>query len=120
MGSCRGGGQGFFEDKVADARVRGEPLPKKKDAAEEYQDFMKAIASDVKEVELRQEEEAANEAADKADREAFEQRCVAVGPLCLKPSGVCFFYGKMMMIMGRDRPDHRSAGRSARRTGCRQ
>ncbi|KAA6421934.1 MAG: hypothetical protein FRX49_08253 [Trebouxia sp. A1-2] len=64
--------KGFFENKEADAKARGQKLPKKKDPKQEYDNFLKSIADDVQEVEARQEVEAVEAAQDKADQEAFE------------------------------------------------
>ena len=66
---------GFFENKEADAKARGQKLPKKKDPKQEYDNFLKSIADDVQEVEARQEVEAVEAAQDKADQEAFEHGC---------------------------------------------
>jgi hypothetical protein len=66
---------GFFENADADAKARGEAPKKKRTREEEYSAFMTSIAEDVKEVEAREEEEAAEAAADRAARELFEQRC---------------------------------------------
>ena len=66
---------GFFQDKDADAKARGEAPVKKKTAAEEYSDFMAGVAADVAAVERREESEAAAAAAERAAREAFEQEC---------------------------------------------
>ncbi|KAK9823551.1 hypothetical protein WJX72_003665 [[Myrmecia] bisecta] len=66
--------QGFFEDKDADAKARGVPLPKKKDPKEEFQDFMKDISADIRQADELEAEEAAAAALDRAEREAFEQR----------------------------------------------
>ena len=63
---------GFFENKEADAKARGQKLPKKKDPKQEYDNFLKSIAEDVQEVEARQDVEAVEAAQDKADQEAFE------------------------------------------------
>ena len=63
---------GFFENKEADAKARGQKLPKKKDPKQEYDNFLQSIAEDVQEVEARQEVEAVEAAQDKADQEAFE------------------------------------------------
>ena len=63
---------GFFENKEADAKARGQKLPKKPDPKQEYDNFLKSIADDVQEVEARQEVEAVEAAQDKADQEAFE------------------------------------------------
>lgn len=64
--------KGFFENKEADAKARGQKLPKKPDPKQEYDNFLKSIADDVQEVEARQEVEAIEAAQDKADQEAFE------------------------------------------------
>ena len=64
---------GFFENKDADAKARGEAPAKKKTAAEEYDDFMTSIASDVRDIEAREQIEAANAATEREDRESFEQ-----------------------------------------------
>ena len=66
---------GFFQDKDADAKARGEAPVKKKTAAEEYADFMAGVAADVAAVEQREEDEAASAAAERATRETFEQEC---------------------------------------------
>ena len=63
---------GFFENKEADAKARGQKLPKKKDPKQEYDNFLQSIAEDVQEVEARQDVEAVEAAQDKADQEAFE------------------------------------------------
>ena len=34
---------GFFENKEADAKARGQKLPKKKDPKEEFDNFLKSI-----------------------------------------------------------------------------
>ena len=65
---------GFFADKAADAKARGEKLPKKKDPKQEYDDFMRSIQEDVKEVEQREEDEAAAAALERAAREEFENQ----------------------------------------------
>lgn len=64
--------KGFFENKEADAKARGQKLPKKKDPKEEFDNFLKSIQGDVQEVENREEAEAAEAAQDNADREAFD------------------------------------------------
>ena len=69
---------GFFENKEADAKARGQKLPKKKDPKQEYDNFLKSIADDVQEVEARQDLEAVEAAQDKADHEAFEHGCALV------------------------------------------
>lgn len=74
---------GFFENKEADAKARGQKLPKKKDPKQEYDNFLKSIADDVQEVEARQEVEAVEAAQDKADQEAFEH---GYGPSTPPPS----------------------------------
>ncbi len=58
----------------ADAKARGEKPAKPRTQAETFSDFMASIAADVKEVQAREEEEAADEAAERAEREVFEQR----------------------------------------------
>ncbi|KAK9831536.1 hypothetical protein WJX81_006648 [Elliptochloris bilobata] len=65
--------KGFFQDKDADAKARGEAPVKKKTAAEEYAGFIAGVAADVAAVEQREELEAAAAAAERAAREAFEQ-----------------------------------------------
>ena len=79
---------GFFENKEADAKARGQKLPKKKDPKQEYDNFLKSIADDVQEVEARQEVEAVEAAQDKADQEAFEHGC-ALGPCISCTSQSC-------------------------------
>ena len=69
MPSC----SGFFENKEADAKARGEAPVKKKSAAEEYDDFMASIAADMRDMEAREQTEAAEAAVDRKDREDFEQ-----------------------------------------------
>lgn len=71
---------GFFENKEADAKARGQKLPKKKDPKQEYDNFLKSIADDVQEVEARQEVEAVEAAQDKADQEAFDHGYSASPP----------------------------------------
>lgn len=71
---------GFFENKEADAKARGQKLPKKKDPKQEYDNFLKSIADDVQEVEARQEVEAVEAAQDKADQEAFEHGYALLTP----------------------------------------
>ena len=44
------GSAGFFADKAAGAKARGEKLERPRTAEEEYADFMKGIAADVKQV----------------------------------------------------------------------
>ncbi len=41
---------GFFENKEADAKARGEAPPKKQTAAEAFSDFMASVSSDVRQV----------------------------------------------------------------------
>ena len=65
---------GFFENKEADAKARGQKLPKKPDPKQEYDNFLKSIADDVQEVEARQDVEAVEAAQEKAEQEAFEHR----------------------------------------------
>ena len=50
---------------------------------------MSGIAADVREVEAREESEAAEAAAERAERDAFEQRCVlrSAYPACIFVSG---------------------------------
>lgn len=38
---------GFFENREADAKARGEKLPKKKDPKEEFVNFLKSIEGEV-------------------------------------------------------------------------
>ena len=64
---------GFFENKAADAKARGAPAPEKVQA-ENYEDFMSSLASDVRDLEAREEAAAEEAAQERADREAFEQR----------------------------------------------
>lgn len=64
---------GFFENKDADAKARGEAPAKKKTAAEEYDDFMTSVAADVRDIEVREQTEAAEAAEERQDREEFEQ-----------------------------------------------
>ena len=64
---------GFFENKEADAKARGAPAPKKVQA-EDYDEFMSSLASDVRDLEAREEAAAEDAAQERADREAFEQR----------------------------------------------
>ena len=64
---------GFFENKEADAKARGEAPVKKKTAAEEYDDFMTSIATDVRDLEAREQTEAVEAATERQEREAFEQ-----------------------------------------------
>ncbi|KAK9799853.1 hypothetical protein WJX73_010602 [Symbiochloris irregularis] len=59
--------KGFFENTEADAKARGEAPVKKKTQAEEYEDFMSSISADVKDMEAREQTEAADAAADRAD-----------------------------------------------------
>jgi len=66
---------GFFENKEADARAHGIAPERKLTKEEAYADFMTAIAADVREVEAREQDEAVDAAKERADREAFEQRC---------------------------------------------
>lgn len=65
--------KGFFENKDADAKARGEAPAKKKTAAEEYDDFMTSVAADVRDIEVREQTEAAEAAEERQDREEFEQ-----------------------------------------------
>ena len=50
---------------------------------------MSAIAEDVKEVEAREQEEAVETAQERADREAFEQRCVLPAEKAMKKIRQC-------------------------------
>ena len=68
-------GAGFFENKDADAKARGEAPVKKKTVAEEYDDFMTSIATDVRDIEAREQTEAADAATERQNREEFEQWC---------------------------------------------
>lgn len=68
--------QDFFANQADGAKARGEPPPKKpKNPEEQLQDFMKAVAGDVRAAEEAEEAEAAAFAEERAEREAFEQRC---------------------------------------------
>ena len=69
---------GFFENKDADAKARGAPPPKQVQA-EDYDEFMASLASDVRDLEAREEAAAEDAAQERAEREGFEQRC---GPAC--------------------------------------
>ena len=89
---------GFFENKEADAKARGQKLPKKKDPKQEYDNFLKSIADDVQEVEARQEVEAVEAAQDKADQEAFEHGCAL---------GLCTFCTSHVVCCTRTLPFHR-------------
>jgi len=53
-----------------------------------------AIAGDVREVDRREEEEASEAAAEREEREAFEQRCVALQPQGQPAAACCaLFHG---------------------------
>ncbi len=69
---------GFFANADADAKARGEKPAKPRSKDEQFTDFMASIAADVKEAQVHDEEEAAAEAAERAERELFEQRCAAL------------------------------------------
>ena len=69
---------GFFQDKAADAKARGEKLPPKKDPKQEYEAFLKDIAADVQEADKREQEDAAEAATERAEREQHEQRWAVV------------------------------------------
>ena len=89
---------GFFENKEADAKARGQKLPKKKDPKQEYDNFLKSIADDVQEVEARQEAEAVEAAQDKADQEAFEHGC-ALGFRIWCTSQFCVLHTDLALLL---------------------
>ncbi len=89
---------GFFENKEADAKARGQKLPKKKDPKQEYDNFLKSIADDVQEVEARQEVEAVEAAQDKADQEAFEHGC-ALGLCVCCTSQLCVKHTHLALVL---------------------
>jgi len=89
---------GFFENKEADAKARGQKLPKKKDPKQEYDNFLKSIADDVQEVEARQEVEAVEAAQDKADQEAFEHGC-ALGLCVCCTSHFCVLHTTFALLL---------------------
>lgn len=64
----------FFADKDAGAKASGLPVQKKKTPAEQMAEFNKAVAGDVLAAEEADEVEATDFAAERAAREAFEQR----------------------------------------------
>lgn len=89
---------GFFENKEADAKARGQKLPKKKDPKQEYDNFLKSIADDVQEVEARQEVEAVEAAQDKADQEAFEHGCALRLCICCT-SQLCVLHTNLALVL---------------------
>ena len=66
---------GFFADKAADDKARGEAPRKKRTKEEQFSDFMASVSSDVREVEAREEAEATAAAQERTERDVFEQRC---------------------------------------------
>lgn len=68
------GRAGFFQDAEADAKARGEKPAKPRTKEETFSEFMTSIAADVREVQQREEEEAADEAKEKEERQLFEQQ----------------------------------------------
>ena len=89
---------GFFENQEADAKARGQKLPKKKDPKQEYDNFLKSIADDVQEVEARQEVEAVEAAQDKADQEAFEHGCALRLCICCT-SQLCVLHTNLAFVL---------------------
>ena len=77
---------GFFANADADAKARGEKPAKPRSKDEQFTDFMTSIAADMKEAQAHDEEEAADEAAERAERELFEQRCAALTLHCASVS----------------------------------
>ncbi|GAX83560.1 hypothetical protein CEUSTIGMA_g10985.t1 [Chlamydomonas eustigma] len=65
--------QGFFADKAADAKARGEKLPDNKDKEEDFKQFQRMIEDDIKDIASKEAEEAEEDAEYKEDREAYEQ-----------------------------------------------
>lgn len=65
--------KGFFEDKKADAKARGEVPKNDKELAKEYADFLKAVEVDAAAAAEQQAQDEEEEAAGRLDREDFEQ-----------------------------------------------
>ncbi|GLI61425.1 hypothetical protein VaNZ11_003785 [Volvox africanus] len=63
--------EGFFTDKVADARARGMKIPTAADREAEFRAFTAGIDEELKQQALGEAEEAEAEAEEKAEREAF-------------------------------------------------
>ena len=71
--SCPPPPPGFFEDKKADARVRGEVPQSAQDLTREYAEFMKQVEVDSQVVAAQLAADQEDEAAGRLDREDFEQ-----------------------------------------------